>query len=206
MILDSAADLIAKDGVANLSLELIGEKAGVSKTLMYRYFDGLVEFLRELLDREYNSLRQSQNEAAANAETYGELVRSLTRAYLQYIEKRGLIIESLQAYPDVSTLHDPTDFRRTEAVQFLAELVSGSFNISMETAIACTDISFGLPATAGKFLLRSGMDRQKVEDLTVAMMIGGMSGVKHDFTVSSQALKRIKPKSGKIPAVKKRGG
>ena len=190
MILDSAAELIVENGTSNLSMEVIGERAKVSKTLMYRYFEGLIELLRELLDREYNTLRKLQSEAAENAETYGELVRKVTQVYLIYIEERGPIIEKLQAYPNISDMHDPTDYRRNSAVGYLAELVSESFDIPMDIAVASTDISFGLPAAAGSFLLRSGMDRQTVEDLTVAMMIGGMSGVRHDISIRSQKLKR----------------
>ncbi|MEO9500470.1 MAG: TetR/AcrR family transcriptional regulator [Parasphingorhabdus sp.] len=190
MILDSAAELIAEEGVAQLSLESIGQKANVSKTLMYRYFGSQIELLRELLDREYDSLRDQQAVAAENAETYEDLVRNVTRAYLSYIEERGLIIEKLQAYPNISNKQDPTHYRREAAVSYLAKLVSDSFDIPMDMAIACTDISFGLPASAGDFLLRSKMDRQKIEDLTVAMMMGGMMGVRYDVSVAGAKLKR----------------
>lgn len=189
MILDSAAQLIAAEGTAELSLELIGQKADVSKTLMYRYFGSLAELLRDLLDREYRHLRKKQFEATKKSETYEQLVRNVTHAYLSYIEERGLIIERLQAYPDIAAAQDPTHFRRESPVEYFAQVTSDLFGIPMDIAIASTEISFGLPAAAGEYLVRSGMDRQIVEDLTVAMILGSLAGIRNDVLGRNQKLK-----------------
>ena len=49
MILDEAAEIISREGVANLSLEGIGQQAGVSKSLVYNYFGSLLELMNCLL-------------------------------------------------------------------------------------------------------------------------------------------------------------
>ncbi len=197
MILDSAAELIAEKGTAELSLESIGQHAEVSKTLMYRYFGSLIELLRDLLDQEFKHLRDTQFQASKGVETYEELVRNVTKAYLRYIEDRGLIIERLQAYPNIAGAQDPTHFRREPAVQYFAELTSATFDIPMDIATASTEISFGLPAAAGQYLIKSGADRQTVEDITVAMILGGIVGVQYDALGAKQKLKRpAKEKSG----------
>ena len=120
MILDSASALIAQKGTADLSLEAIGEVAGVSKTLMYRYFGSLVELLTQLLNREYRHLRSEQLKAAEEATTYEDLVRRVTRAYLTYIEERGLIVERMQAYPNIAQAHDPTNYKREPSVFYFS--------------------------------------------------------------------------------------
>lgn len=181
MILDSAASLIAEQGIADLSLEAIGEHAQVSKTLMYRYFGTLVALLKALLNREYRHLRSKQLEAAQSAKTYEDLVRKVTRAYLSYIEERGLIIDRLQAYPNVTQAQDPTHYNREPSIEYFAEVTAELFDIPLDLAIAGTEISFGLPAAAGDFLVRSGMDRQVVEDITVSMILGSVSGLRSDM-------------------------
>ncbi|MEM6826469.1 MAG: helix-turn-helix domain-containing protein [Pseudomonadota bacterium] len=180
MILDSAAELIAEQGTSDLSLETIGEKAAVSKTLMYRYFGSLVVLLKALLNREYRHLRTEQLKAAESAETYEDLVRQVTRAYLLYIEERGLIIERLQAYPNIAQAQDPTHYNREPSVHYFSEVTAEVFDIPLDVAIAGTEISFGLPAAAGDFLVRSGMDRQMVEDITVSMILGSIAGLRND--------------------------
>lgn len=189
MILDSAAELIAEQGMADLSLEVIGEKAAVSKTLMYRYFGSLLVLLKALLDREYRHLRSTQLEAAEAAKTYEELVRNVTRAYLIYIEERGLLIERLQAYPNIAQRQDPTYYNREPSVQYFAEITADLFDIPIDIATASTEISFGLPSAAGEFLVRSGMERQLVEDVTVAMILGSVTGLRNDLLGRKKAIK-----------------
>lgn len=181
LILDHTADMVARDGVASLSIENIGREAGISKSLVYAYFPNLTDLLRALYQREMRRLRRAQHEAAANARTFEDLVRSVTHVYLHYIHDRGLIIERLQAEPRVSETQDPTDFGRDIAVDYLTDIVIRQFGLPAEIARAATDISFGLPASAGSYLHRHGMDLQQLEDLTVTMIIGTFAEVKAAF-------------------------
>lgn len=181
LILDHTAAIVARDGVAQLSIEAIGREAGISKSLVYAYFPNLTELLRELYQREMRQLRKRQAEAAQNVETMEQLVRSVTHAYLSYIDERGLIIERLQAEPTVSENHDPTDYNRDIAVDHLTDFVMRFYRIPRRIARAATDISFGLPASAGSYLHRHDLDVQTVEDLTVAMIMGTLSDLENRF-------------------------
>lgn len=190
LILDFTADIVAREGVAALSMDRIGKEAGVSKSLVYNYFPSLTELLRVLLDRELRRLRRLQTAEAEKAKTFEDLVRGVTHQYLKYIEERGLIIERLQAEPSVSSIHDPTDYSRDAAVVYLAKIVSDHFGLPIDVARAATDISFGLPASAGEYLLRAKMSRAEIEDLTVTMIIGSLAKVQSDFLTRRQPLKR----------------
>jgi TetR/AcrR family transcriptional regulator, fatty acid biosynthesis regulator len=172
LILDCTADIVARDGVATLSIESIGKEAGISKSLVYAYFPNLTALLRELYQREMRRLRRRQAEVAQNPATFEELVRSITHAYLRYIDERGLIIERLQAEPSVSEHHDPTDFNRDLAVDYLTDIVLRFYKLPRPIARAATDISFGLSASAGSYLHRHDLDAKTLEDLTVTMVLG----------------------------------
>ena len=176
----------------------ISREAGVSKSLVYNYFDNLTQLLRELLERELRGLRRRQSAAAEQAETFEELVRNVTHEYLSYIEKRGLIIERLQSEPSVSDMHNPTDYSRDAAVDYFARLVVDHFDMPFDLARAATDISFGLPAAAGEYLLRTNMDRQELEDLTVTMIIGSIMAAHSDFLTRKRRFERSarKPQNG----------
>ena len=189
LILDHTAELVARDGVAALSMELIGKEAGISKSLVYTYFDNLTELLRELLTRELKRMRRLQTIEANTAETFEDLVRGVTHQYLKYIEERGLIIQRLQAEPSVSEGSDPTQYSRKDAVEYTAELVSENFNMPMKLARAATDISFGLPATAGAYFLEGNMSREEIENITVTMIMGSFKALKNDHDMRQQPLK-----------------
>jgi TetR/AcrR family transcriptional regulator, fatty acid biosynthesis regulator len=185
LILDHTADMVAHQGVAMLSMEAIGRSAGVSKSLVYAYFPNLTALLRELYQREMRRLRRAQAAAAENVESIEQLVRSVTHAYLSYIDERGRIIERLQAEPSVSENHDPTDFNREQAVDYLTDVILRFYNLPRPIARAATDISFGLPASAGSYLHRHDLDLQTLEDLTVAMIIGTFSDLESRFKTSA---------------------
>ena len=186
LILDHTAAIVAREGVSQLSIESIGREAGISKSLVYAYFPNLTELLRELYQREMRHLRRRQMDAAEKFETMEQLVRSVTHAYLSYIDERGLIIERLQGEPSVSNHHDPTDFNRDIAVDHLTDIILRFYKLPRHIARAATDISFGLPASAGSYLLRHDMDFQTLEDLTVAMILGTMSDLENRFGVGTQ--------------------
>jgi AcrR family transcriptional regulator len=190
LILDHTADLVAREGIAVLSIERIGKAAGISKSLVYNYFPNLTDLLRELFKREMRRLRRQQADAAANAATFEDLVRSVTHVYLKYFDERGLIIERLQNEPSVSGMHDPTDYSRETAVDYLTEIVIAHFDLPRDIARAATDISFGLPASAGSYLKRHELDLQTLEDLTVTMILGTFTHLKSDYVARRQPLKR----------------
>ena len=190
LILDHTADIVAREGVATLSIEQIGREAGISKSLVYAYFPNLTELLRELFKREMKRLRKLQAAAAANADTFEELVRCVTHEYLKYFDERGLIIERLQAEPSVSEMHDPTEYGRDAAVEYLTDIVIAHFDLSREIARAATDISFGLPASAGSYLHRHNLDIKTLEDLTVTMIIGAVMNLKSKYGGKQRPLKR----------------
>ncbi len=183
LILDSAAIIVARDGVAQVSMDAIGREAGVSKSLVYNYFENLTELLKELLERELKEQRFHQAKAAENAETFEELVRGVTHEYLSYIAKRGLLIERLQSEPSLSDISNPTDYSRETSVEYLTEIVVRNFGLDRDIARAATDISFGLPAAAGNYLLHSEMELKKIEDLTVTMILGSLSAVNNDNSI-----------------------
>ena len=194
LILDHAAELVAVEGVSALSMERLGQEAGISKSLVYAYYPSMKELLQTLLKREYKSLRVLQSKAAEGAETFEQLVRQTTKAYLSYIDERGLILDRLAAEPSLSDHGDPTEYSRGTAVQYVAEIVHDHFGIDMNIALTAIDISFGMPAAAGHYLTRHKVSRQTVEDITVAMMIGSIEGLKRNYET---ALKPLVKKTGK---------
>lgn len=195
MILDHTAEIVSREGVSALSMDRIGREAGVSKSLVYNYFPSITDLLRQLLQREWRRLRRLQAQAAESAETIEELVRSVTHVYLKYIDARGLLIERLQAEPSVSAIHDPTEYSRDAAVDYLAEILKEHFGLPADIATAATQISFGLPAAAGAYLLQRRMSLAALEDLTVTMILGTLNELQREHTTHRQQIQRKRTSS-----------
>ncbi|MAD15859.1 MAG: TetR family transcriptional regulator [Alteromonadaceae bacterium] len=190
LLLDRAAELVAAEGVSALNMERLGKEAGVSKSLVYAYYPSMKDLLQTLLKREYKRLRVLQNSAAQSAETFEQLVRRVTTTYLTYMEDRGLILERLAAEPSLEDHGDPTEYSRESAVQYLAEVVRDNFGIDLSVALPAVDISFGMPAAAGHYLIRNNANRQTIEDITVAMIIGSVEALKQKYETALKPLVR----------------
>lgn len=190
MILDAAAMMVENEGISQVSMERVAKHAQISKSLIYKYFENITEILRELLERELITLRRAQFAAAEEARTFEDMVRGVTKVYLRYIKKRGMLIERLQSDPAISQIKNPAAYDREVAVDYFAKIVHDNFDIPMETARAVTDISFGVPVSAGAYVLRHKVDMDELEDITVSMIIGTINGVRDDYMVRKRTLKR----------------
>lgn len=189
-ILDHAAEIVAAEGVAAVTMDRVAKAAGVSKSLVYVYFQSTTEMLQQLLQRELKRLRRRQVDAASKSHTFRELVRKVTHAYLTYIKERGLLIHRLQSEPSVAQgTGNPTDFKHDDAVIFLAEIVRDHFDIPMDLAIPASSISFGLPVAAGDYLDSKDADLKTIEDLTVTMIIGSVEALQKNYTTMHKPLK-----------------
>lgn len=188
MILDYAAELVAKEGVGGIKMESLGRSIKVSKSLIYAYFPSLKDVLQALLEREYKRLRRRQSDAARGAETVEQLVRRVTHAYLSYIEDRGLILDRLAAEPYINDQGDPTEYGRHAAVLELVKILQPALGMDEELLYPVVDISFGLPAAAGQYLLRHNANRQTVEDITVTMILGTIEAVQTRYKTALRPL------------------
>jgi AcrR family transcriptional regulator len=68
-ILNSAARVFAAYGLRHATFEEIAAAAGVSRTLLYRYFDGKVDLLRAVRDRALSAWAESVTEATEESAT-----------------------------------------------------------------------------------------------------------------------------------------
>lgn len=190
MILDAAADIVSRDGVSSVTFEAVSLEAEVSKSLVYTYFNSITELLNVLLRRELKELRRLQFEAAETATTFEELVRFITREYLSYIDRRGLLVERLVADPSLSDNEGPAYYSRASSIDYLAPIIAHHFDLPEKEARTVTEVSFGIPASAGQYLLRREMDRQSLEDLTVSMIIGSIVSARDNYLAHRRKLNR----------------
>ena len=63
----------------------------------------------------------------------------------------------------------------------MAKIVSETFDMPISVAKAATEVSYGIPASAGEYLLRGEMDRDQLEDLTVSMILGSVLKARNDY-------------------------
>jgi TetR/AcrR family transcriptional regulator, fatty acid biosynthesis regulator len=182
MILDRAAALVAAEGVSAVTMDRVGREAGVSKPLVYAYFQNVTTLLQELLLRDQRRLWEEQTSAVSEARDFDELVRLTTRIYLIHIEKSGMLIQRLMNEPSVAAVFQEREQeRRQRVLDFMAREMARTLNIPREIAILVTELSLGMTGSAGELVSRGAVSRKKAEELLVCLYKGNTVALREQY-------------------------
>ena len=95
-LLDTAGELLLRDGVDALTMEGIGQGAGASKTLGYAYFDNVDHVIVALRERELGRLYERVKGAAVEVVGLEAKVAAAFGAYFDICVERGLLLGDLE--------------------------------------------------------------------------------------------------------------
>ena len=94
-IIDSAVELIKRDGVSSVSISELSSKANVSRVTFYRYFNNVEEVIDEQVKLYYADLRELLVNVDANNEQDNErLIDEITNRFLDYKEFFKMLINN----------------------------------------------------------------------------------------------------------------
>lgn len=174
-LLECAARLVTSEGLEVVSMERVAQEAGVSKGLVYAYFDSRKTLLAQLLETDLNRIQAEQARAAQGARTFPELVRATTHIALSEIERRGPLLRRLLNEPSLTDAVGLVRMRGHDLnAKYLARRIQREFDISLTNALRLTEIGLGLTIAAGDLIQRGGASREDIEETTCAMIIGAV--------------------------------
>ncbi len=183
MILDQAAILVTTEGVSAVTMDRVGREAGVSKPLVYAYFQNVTVLLQEVLLRDQRRLWEAQTIAVSEAKDFDELIRLTTRTYLMHIEKSGMQIQRLMSEPSVAAVfQEKEQERRTRVVDFLAKEMARTLEVPRDVANLVTELSMGMTGAAGELISRGAVSRKKVEDILVRLHKSNAEALREQFS------------------------
>lgn len=178
LILDEAARIVADEGVSAVNMERMGREAGISKALVYNYFPSRHALLSELLVRENRRFGARARLAAEGRTELEALIRVTTRAYLEHVAERGVLIQRLMNEPAVAATARELDVAgRQETVAFFAMRIARTMDMPAEVAAMASDLLMGLTGAAGDYLARTGADIDAVETMVVEMIMAALARV-----------------------------
>lgn len=177
-ILGEAAAIILAEGVSAVTMERLGREAGVSKALVYAYFEDRLDLLTALLLREHARFRQEGRRLLAEVEGFENKVRATTAAWLDHVADNGALIERLLNEPDIACVMETTAAAgRPEMTSYFGDLIAREYGISRHSAVTLADLLMGLTGAAGEHIRRTGCDRQPVLELSLQMIFAALGGV-----------------------------
>lgn len=173
-LLDTAAELLRQDGAGALTMEGIGQAAGVSKTLGYAYFDNVEHVVVALRERELGDLYARVQEAAAVATTFDARVAAAFHAYFDIVTERGLLLGELEQAVQTRRLAPSADDGTDVFLRWLAGLIDDEFGVGRRRATWHAAITAGLANAHAAIWKPSRYGRDHIEAMAIAYALGGL--------------------------------
>lgn len=174
-ILEQAADLIQREGLAAVTMERLARDSGISKGLVYNYFPSRDALLAALLKGEQDQLRERGMAEALQAKTLESLVEGTTRIYLQQTRDRSAVILPLLADPSVSRLME--DSRREErdrTVRYFVRAARREYGLELTTAISAVEVLMNLTGAMGRQVAIGAVTVEEGTSMCVQLITGGL--------------------------------
>lgn len=176
LILDEAARLIQREGLAAATMEGLARECGISKGLVYNYFPTRDALLAALLRREQEDLRDRGMATALQAGSFPDLIRQTTRLYLEQTRDRGAMIGALLADPAVARLmEDANRAEHDRTVRYFVRATRRAFGLPLPTAIAAVEMLMSVTGAAGRLVADRVLDVPMAEDMVVRIITGGLA-------------------------------
>jgi AcrR family transcriptional regulator len=96
-LLDAALDLVAGGDVESVSVDSVADRAGVSRSLVYKHFANRTEILTALYERESTRLHDKLAADVVSARSLEEKYRALCHGSLAAAKERGQIFDGLRS-------------------------------------------------------------------------------------------------------------
>jgi len=177
-LLDSARELLLKQGFSGFTMDALASEAGVSNPLIYKYFDTRLVLLQDLWAREYEGYTLSVREELSDAENFEDVVRLFVNLNFKQLSLGG-IIHILGAQPE---LHEVTKEKQKENVRktgrFLVNTVEEMYHLTPSQAGHVVALASGASIEAARHYARYGGSRKKMVEDTVSFILNGVEAFK----------------------------
>jgi len=180
-LLDTAAVIIIAEGVAAATMQRIAQESGVSKGLIYAYFDDQTGLLQALMIREHKKFQILRARDALEATTFEEMARATQRDSWDYVLNHRPFRDRMMAVPAVAeVMEDILQRERDDTINFLSKKVSTNFNIPRSvarlaiiqlTGIKKQDVNGPIGSTK----------MQEAEDVWATMVMGGLRALEKEY-------------------------
>lgn len=170
-LLDAAAGLVTREGVAAATLKRIAREAGVSETLVQSYFMHQAGVLTELARRELETIRAAQDAHIAEGSSPGDRLARSTQAYLRQVDRRGALLQILLSNPKVRQgLREEKNAERKVRREAVVERFTSRTSLPSDVGVGATVMLTGLCLRAGRLLASKRLSLDQAESLSLSMV------------------------------------
>lgn len=177
-LLDAAADLLRAERTA-LTFEAVAERAGVSATLPYKYFDSVDEIANELYQRIVVAIDDETDRVLGDPERdFDDKVRAAMHLWCDVLRREGVLLWRLSDEAAHPSLRQAIEARRERAVDVWARAIEDDFAIAAGDArLLAGSLTAGSTALLRRWIV-DRLDRDEVVERFVVMARAQLDAVR----------------------------
>lgn len=175
-----ALDVFVDQGYHSASMDVIAERAGVSKPVLYQHFPGKLELYTALVSTACDEVIAEVAGALASTTDNSQRVLAMIRVWYDYVAEEGkafrLVFESdLTNDPQIRVLLDRVN---SETAAAIAEVISEDTRISNDAALLLAASLVGASTVGARTWMETGSNLSRDEAVQLAAKIAwrGIAG------------------------------
>lgn len=177
-LLDVAAALVADGNTESVTMDVVAERAGVSRPLVYKHFANRGELLAALYRREASLLHRELTAAVMEADSLEDKLRALVRGALRAQQSRAATFAALRsAGMRHDTRRDDQRRRDRETLRYFASLAIRDYGLDDSRARAAVALILGsIDTVLARWRSRpTDSHARLLEDTYAALAVGGLA-------------------------------
>lgn len=178
MLVTAEQLVIAKNSLA-ISLNEIADEIGVSRSLLYVYFDSIPQIIDELFLRQARGFETFLHSAAYREAGFRDRMRSLFDYYLEHLVERGpLVLMVLRERNQDSPLEDVSRKLFRRLLSLLASDLAENLALSAREAFVLLELLFAIPESLSRLVRQGALDMETARATTDRLVSAALDALK----------------------------
>lgn len=184
-ILAVAREMVIRGGMAAVTLKRVARVAGISETLIYRYFRSRPDLFIALTRSELDAVREGQRLGLESRDEDLEGgIKAATMNYLVVMAERGDLVQTLLSDPIVAAqFQKEYKLDRETIVRTLANAAVRKGGVPEHVAVAASHIITAVTMRAGRLLVKKKLSVDSAVAISLAAARAGAKAVVHAYGV-----------------------
>lgn len=177
-MLAAAEDMIREGRTLNLSLAEVADRIGVSRSLLYTYFDGVPAIVDELFLRHMDTLGARILPPLASGKTpYRDRASEAYAAYLDYLIESGPVLQLIlrERHQD-SPLGPESQRRFRQLVRRVASETCHALDLAPREAFVLIELTGGIPEALARLVRGGEIDRDTAHATCRRLVMASVDG------------------------------
>lgn len=177
-LLAAAEQLVLAKSSLAITLNEIADEIGVSRSLLYVYFDSVPQIIDELFLRQAQAMEAFMRSDAYRRDAFRERVQVLFDHYLTHLIEQGpLILLVLRERNQDSPLGEESRKLFRKLLSRLAHDVSASLTLSAREAFVLLELLFAIPESLARMVRAGSLDRATARATTERLVTAALDAL-----------------------------